>query len=140
MWKRPAGQTLSETLDISSATAWAAPDLIKAWVVLSDATVERSAVDREDLKPFRKSEWRNFLNKGTTNETFQQSRKQDSFIHTLKSQVLSKKAQSQQFFRITTRIKSGSGTFLIQLSIVLGAQPSMSKKIKNSYSIIFCET
>ena len=85
MWKRPACQTLSETLDISSATAWAAPDLIKAWVVLSDTTVERSAVDREDLKPFRKSEWRNFLNKGTTNETFQESQKQDSFIHTLKS-------------------------------------------------------
>ena len=39
-----------------SATARVAPDLLKALAILSDATVRRSAVDREDLKPYWKSE------------------------------------------------------------------------------------
>ena len=33
-----------------------APDLLKALAILSDTTVRRSAVDREDLKPYQKSE------------------------------------------------------------------------------------
>ena len=43
--RRPACQTLSKALDISSVTAWVAPDLLKALAILSDATVRRSAVD-----------------------------------------------------------------------------------------------
>ena len=45
----PACQTLSKTLDISSATAGVARDLLKALAILSDTTVRRSAVDWEDL-------------------------------------------------------------------------------------------
>ena len=41
LWRRPACQTLSKALEI-----------------LLDTTVRRSAVDREDLKPYRKSEKR----------------------------------------------------------------------------------
>ena len=43
-------------MDISSATAQVAPDPLKALAILSDTTVRRSAVDREDLKPYWKSE------------------------------------------------------------------------------------
>ena len=42
MWRRPACQTLSKALDISSATARVAPDLLKALAILSDTTVRRS--------------------------------------------------------------------------------------------------
>ena len=56
MGRRLACQTLSKALDISSATAWVAPDLLKALAILPDTTVGRSAVDREDLKPYWKSE------------------------------------------------------------------------------------
>ena len=89
-----------------------APDLLKTLVILSDATVKRSAVDREDLKPYRKSEKKtmfvlminnpiiyklfkgftsyrkpflNILNTVTTGKTFQQSGKWNSFRHLLKS-------------------------------------------------------
>ena len=41
--------TLSKDLDISSAMARAAPDLSKTRAVLSDTTVWKSAVNREDL-------------------------------------------------------------------------------------------
>ena len=44
--------TLSKALDISSATARVVPDLLKALAFLSDTTVRRSAVDREDIKPY----------------------------------------------------------------------------------------
>ena len=47
---------MTEVLDISSATARVIPDLLKAPIILSDATVKRSVVDREDLKPYWKSE------------------------------------------------------------------------------------
>ena len=47
---------MSTALDISSATTRVAPDLLKALAILSDTTVRRSAVDREDLKPYWKSE------------------------------------------------------------------------------------
>ena len=56
MWRRPACQTLSRALDISSATVQVASDLLKVLATLSDTTVRRSAVDREDLKPYWKSE------------------------------------------------------------------------------------
>ena len=47
---------LSKALDISRATARVAQNLLKALAILSDTTVRRSAVDREDLKPYWKSE------------------------------------------------------------------------------------
>ena len=56
MWRRSACQTLSKALDMSSATAQVAPDLLKALPILSDTTVRRSAVDWEDIKPYWKSE------------------------------------------------------------------------------------
>ena len=45
-----------------------APDLFKALVILSDTTARRFAVEREDLKPYRKSE-----KKGHTSVDDQQS-------------------------------------------------------------------
>ena len=65
MWRRPACQTLSKALDISSATAQVAPDLLKALAVLSDTTVRRS-VDREGLKPYWKSEKRPHFSRWST--------------------------------------------------------------------------
>ena len=56
MWRRPACQTLSKALGISSATARVAQDLLKALAILSDTTGRRSAVDWEELKPYWKSE------------------------------------------------------------------------------------
>ena len=49
-------QTLLKTLDILSATAQVAPNLLKALAILLDTTVRRSAVDPENLKPYWKSE------------------------------------------------------------------------------------
>ena len=56
LWRRPACQTLSKALDMSSAKAWVAPDQLKALLILSDITATRSAVDWEHLKPYWKSE------------------------------------------------------------------------------------
>ena len=50
MWRRPACQTLSKPLDISSATAQSD--------ILSDTTVRRPAVDQEELKPYWRLEKR----------------------------------------------------------------------------------
>ena len=47
---------MPKALDVSSATARVAPDLLKALAIISNTTVIRSAVDREDLKPYWKSE------------------------------------------------------------------------------------
>ena len=66
LWRRPAYQTLSKALDISSATARVAPDPLKALSILSDTTVRRSAVDREDLKPYWKSEKSTHFSRWTT--------------------------------------------------------------------------
>ena len=55
LWRRPACQTLPKALDISSATAQVAPDLLKVLAILPGATVRRSAVDQECLKPYWKS-------------------------------------------------------------------------------------
>ena len=49
LWRRPAWQTLSNLLDISSVTARVAPDLLRALAILPDTTVRRSAVDWEDV-------------------------------------------------------------------------------------------
>ena len=57
MW-RPASQTLLKALDILSAIAQVAQDLLKALGILSDKTVRGSAVVWEDLKPYWKSEKR----------------------------------------------------------------------------------
>ena len=43
---------------MASATTRVAPDLLKVLPILSDATVRRSAVDQECLKPYWKSEKR----------------------------------------------------------------------------------
>ena len=45
-----------KAVDISSATVRIVPDLLKALAILSDITVRRSAVDRENLKLYWKSE------------------------------------------------------------------------------------
>ena len=50
LWTRPAWQTLSKALDISSATAPVASEPLKTLAILSDTTVRRSAVDQKDLK------------------------------------------------------------------------------------------
>ena len=49
---------LSKALDITCAAALVAPDLLKTLAILSDTTARRSAVDREDLKPYWKSQKR----------------------------------------------------------------------------------
>ena len=56
MWRRPVCQTLSKALDISSAAARVALDMLKTLVILSETTVRRPTVGREDLKPYWKSE------------------------------------------------------------------------------------
>ena len=48
-----------------------------------------------------------FLNTGTTDETFQQSGKQDSFRHLLKNLASMYESSGSQFFRTTTGIQSG---------------------------------
>ena len=52
-----------------------------------------------------------FLNTGTTKETFQQSGKQDSFRHLLKSLAGMYESSGSQFFRTTTGIQSGPDAF-----------------------------
>ena len=54
-----------------------------------------------------------FLNTGTTDETFQQSGKQDSLRHLLKSSANMQQSSgsSSKFFRTTTAIQSGPDAF-----------------------------
>ena len=52
-----------------------------------------------------------FLNTGTTNKTFQQSGKQNSFRHILKSSASIYESSGSQFFRTTTGIQSGPDAF-----------------------------
>ena len=52
-----------------------------------------------------------FLNTRTTDKTFQQSEKQDSFRHILKSSVSICESSGSQFFRITTGIQLGPDAF-----------------------------
>ena len=117
-WRRPACQTLSNSW--SSAIAYAAPDLSKALVILSDTIVRRSAVDQEDLKiklKIRKKKPQErrltgqyllgveispiFLNTRTTNDTFKHSGKQDYFRHISKRPASMYEKLGSQFFRIT---------------------------------------
>ena len=51
---------------MSSATARVDPDPLKVLAILSDTTVRRSAVDREDLKPYWKSEKRPHFSRSST--------------------------------------------------------------------------
>ena len=51
---------------ISIATAQAAPDLLKSMAILSDTTVRRSAVDWDNLNPYRKSEKRQHFSRWST--------------------------------------------------------------------------
>ena len=46
--------SMPNPVNIWSATAQVAPHLLTALAILSDTTVIRSAVDREDLKPYWK--------------------------------------------------------------------------------------
>ena len=52
-----------------------------------------------------------FLNTRTSNDTFQQSGKQDHFRHLLESSASMYESSGSQFFRITTRIQSGLDAF-----------------------------
>ena len=70
LWKRPAYQTLLKAFDISSATARVVPGLLKAIAVLSDTNDRRSAADREDLKPYWKSEKRPHFSRWSTSFLF----------------------------------------------------------------------
>ena len=56
-------QTLSKALDVSSATAQVAPDMLKAPAILSDTIVRGSAVNQEDLKPYWKSDKRPYFSR-----------------------------------------------------------------------------
>ena len=73
-----------------------------------DFSTERRLTGRQflavDLSP-------TFLNTGTTEETFQQSRKQGSFRHLLKSLASMPESSGSQFFRTTTGIQSGPDAF-----------------------------
>ena len=53
----------SRTLNMSSASARVAPDILKALAILSDTAVRRSEVDQEDLKPYCKSEKRSHFSR-----------------------------------------------------------------------------
>ena len=79
LWRRPACQTLSKTLDIASATAQVALGLLKAQAILSDTIVKRSAVDQKDLKPCWKSEKRQHFSRWSTILVFKKEDCKTSF-------------------------------------------------------------
>ena len=54
LWGRPEYQTLSKALDISSAAVRVSSDLLNALEILSDTTIRRSTVNRQDLKLYWK--------------------------------------------------------------------------------------
>ena len=70
LWRRPANQTLSKALHISSATTQVAPGMLKALAILSDKTARRSKVDREDLQPHWKLEKRSYFSRWSTSILF----------------------------------------------------------------------
>lgn len=53
--ERPTCQTISNALEILSASDQAGPDLLTAPAVISKTTSGRSAIEWEDLKPYRES-------------------------------------------------------------------------------------
>ena len=63
--RRLVCQTLSKVLDIWSATAQVASDLLKALAFLSDTTW-RSAVDQEGLRPYWKSDKKPYFSRWLT--------------------------------------------------------------------------
>ena len=71
-------------------------------------TTERRLTGRQildvDLSP-------TFLNTETTDETLEQSGKQDSLRHLLKISACMNKSSGSQFFRTTTGIQSGPNAF-----------------------------
>ena len=66
MCRIPACQTQSKALDISINTAQVAPYMLTVLEILSDATVRRSVVDREDLKNYWNSEKRPYFSRWLT--------------------------------------------------------------------------
>ena len=80
-------------------------------------------------KPFITEKRRNkakYLTTGTTDETFQQSRKQDSFRDLLKSSPSMPESPGSQFFRTITGIQSGpyalaKSRFVMTFLTILGA-------------------
>ena len=50
--KKTVCQIMSKALDISNMKDRVGPDLLKGLTILSDTTVKRSVVDREDLKQY----------------------------------------------------------------------------------------
>ena len=125
-----------KALNISSATARVATDLLITLAILSDTTARRSAVDREDLKPYWKSE-----------KTHIFVGKQDSFRHIFKSSASMYEISGSQFFRTTTEIQSGPDAFdesrfvmiMIFLTIVGVTEILCSKKIPESSRLEFLE-
>ena len=117
--------------------------LLKALANLSDTTARRSVVDRDNLKPYWKSEkgppvsrrsasllffisisktllttqrrlagLQTFLAVGlSTEETFQQSGKQDPFSHIMKSSASIYEIFGSTFFRTTVRSQSVAANF-----------------------------
>ena len=81
MQRRPVSQTLSKVLDISNGTAQVVPDLLKAFSILSDTTVRRSSVDREDLKQNWKQKKRRHFSRWSTTVLF------TSLLFTLKGRL-----------------------------------------------------
>ena len=72
-----------------------------------------------------------FSNTGTTNETFQQSGKQDSFRHILLSSAGMHGSSGSQFFRITTGIQSrpealDESRFIMTFLTILGVTEILS--------------
>ena len=55
LWRRLACQTWSKAFDVSGTAVIVMPVLSKPLAILSDITIERSAVDREDLNSYWKS-------------------------------------------------------------------------------------
>ena len=80
LWRRPACHILSKALNISSATALAAPNLLQTLTILWDTTIRRSTVYQDDLKPYWKSKQRPHFFRWSTNLSFKSSYK-DFTIH-----------------------------------------------------------
>ena len=77
--------------------------------VFKDFTNHRKKTNREVVFSSRPSP--TFLNTGTTDETFQQSGKKDSFRQILKSLASMYESSGSEFFRTTTWIQSGPDAF-----------------------------
>ena len=76
---------------------------------LKDFTNYRKKTNRAIV--FSSRPFPNILRNRDNDEPFQQSGKQDSFRHILKSSASIYESSGSQFFRTTTRIKPGPDTF-----------------------------